>query len=206
MKRMPMSRALVVSLAFGAIALGVGTAAVEPPRQPASAAHAVGAEPAQLLRELAGTWEVRQRMWPAPGSGSVSLPAAKAQRVLVHDGYVEEEMTLADDADGEQFARRAVFAYNDVKQAYEYFSIDSRLPQMMAYPIGEERPGGVIEFRLSEPFVAPAWGDDADVPFTGRVEFRPGKDRQVLRLYLKRMSAQPAEEFLAFEYIYTRAD
>lgn len=204
MKRMAMSRALAVSLAFGAIVLVASTAAAEPPRQPATAAHTVvRAEPVQLLRQLAGTWEVRQRMWPAPGSGPVSLPAAKAQRRLVHDGYVEEEMTPTD---GEQFTRRAVFAYNDVKQAYEYFSIDSRLPQMMAYPTGEERPGGVIEFRLSEPFVAPTWADDADVPFTGRAEFRPGEDRQVFRLYLKRMSAQPTEEFLAFEYIYSRAD
>ncbi|HVX45901.1 MAG TPA: DUF1579 family protein [Mycobacteriales bacterium] len=152
---------------------------------------------------LAGTWDVEQRMWTGPGSDPVPLPDATAHRYFVHGAFLVEDMTLADGAEGDPFTRHAVLSRNGVTQAFEYFSIDSRLPQMMAYPNGVEREGG-LWFVLPAPFVAPSWGEDSDVPFAARLEFRPDPERQVIRLYLRRLSARPTEEFVAFEYIYRR--
>ncbi|MQA81655.1 MAG: DUF1579 domain-containing protein [Streptosporangiales bacterium] len=129
------ARMVAVVLCLGALLLGPGAAAAEPPRGPdVRTAHvAVQAEHRALLTQLAGTWDVRQRTWAGPGSDPVTLPAATAHRRLVHDAYVEESMTLAENDDGEQFTRHAVITRNDVNQTFEYFSIDSRLPQMTAH-------------------------------------------------------------------------
>lgn len=193
-------------LCLGAVLFGLGPAAAGAPRQPPAhpASVTVSDKHRVLLDQLVGTWDVRQRMWTGPDSDPVTLPDAIAHRRLVHGAYVEEEMTLAEGADGEPFTRSAVISWNGVNQSYEYFSLDSRLPQMMMYPTAAER-GGSFWFPLEEPFVAPTWGDDSDVPFTARLQLRPGEHQQVVRLYLRRLSAEPTEEFLAFDYVYTRA-
>jgi hypothetical protein len=191
--------AAVMCLGLGAL-LPISGSAAAPPQ----AAKVAQLDSTTVLQEMAGTWNVRQRMWTGPDSAPVPLPAATARRRFVHGAYLQEDMTLAAGTDGDPFTRHAVLSRNAVNQTFEYFSIDSRLPQMMMYPTGAERRGG-LWFTLPAPFVAPAWGEDADVPFKARLQVQPGRDRQVVRLYLRRLSAQPTEEFLAFEYIYTRA-
>jgi hypothetical protein len=197
MKLRSHTRALAVVLCLGAFLTGSGFAAAGPPQ-------AAPLDRGALLREMAGTWDVQQRMWTGPGTAPVPLPAAVAHRHLVHGAFLEEDMTLAPGAEGDPFTRHAVLSRNDVPRSFEYFSIDSRLPQMMAYPNGADR-GGDLWFTLPAPFVAPSWGSDSDVPFAARLEVRPGADRQIVRLYLRRLSAQPTKEFVAFEYIYRRA-
>ena len=109
----------------------------------------------------------------------------------------------------DSFTRAAYFNYNAVNQQYEYFSLDSRAPQMMneksqaAEGQGKLGKEGISLYGGS--FVAPRWGEATNAEFmyrltVGEVE----KDRQVVQLYLTPQSGGAAKEFLAFEYVYTR--
>lgn len=115
-------------------------------------------------------------------------------------------MELAQKPGPEPFTRTAYFNYNAVNQQYEYFSLDSRAPQMMneQSKAGEGQGNDGIALYGGR-FVAPRWGEATNVAFlyrltVGLVE----KDRQVVQLYLTPQSGASAKEFLAFEYVYTR--
>src|SRR5262245_16883448 len=84
-----------------------------------------------LFQQMVGTWDVQQRMWPASGAQAINLPPAIARRHLIGDAYLEETMELASESKEGTFTRNAFFNYNAVNQQYEYFSIDTRAPQMM---------------------------------------------------------------------------
>ncbi len=162
------------------------------------------AEPAAFLAAMAGEWTVRQRMWPASGAAAVELPAAVATRRLVGGAFLEETMTpLAADAGG--FTRTALVVYNAVVQQYEYVSIDTRAPQVMAYIApGANRVGKDMVHLTGSTFTAPQWGEARNVGFRYRAELGPVLDgRQEFRLFLTPLAAG-AKEFLAFEYVYTR--
>jgi hypothetical protein len=179
-----------------------------------SAAHAQNAAPSKisapaLLQQMVGTWNVQQRMWPGFGAEPVNLPPAVARRRLVEGIFLEEVMESAQKSGQDSFTRTAYFNYNAVNQQYEYFSLDSRGPQMMnekSYEAeGQSQPGkGGIKLYGGS-FVAPRWGDATNAAFmyrltVGEVE----KDRQVVQLFLTPQTGQGAKEFLAFEYAYTR--
>lgn len=206
MNRTQIARTIAVVLSLCSVLLGTGNAAADLPHHKGGPGAQVGIqdEPRDLLSQLDGTWNVQQRMWTGPDSDPVTLPAATVHRRFVRSSYVEEKMELAKGVESDPFTRSATVSWNVVTQTYEYFSIDSRLPQMMTYPTATEHAGS-LWFTLREPFVAPTWGNDSDVPFTARLRLQPGAHRQVVRLYLKRLSAEPTEEFVAFEYIYTHA-
>jgi hypothetical protein len=163
-----------------------------------------------LIRQMDGTWDVRQRMWPAAGASAVNLPSAVAQRHLIGGTFIEEIMELPAGSKDEPFTRIAYFNYNPVNQQYEYFSIDTRAPQMMSEksyePSGQSKIGDRETINLlGESFVAPRWGESSNVAFRYRLEIGPvEKDHQLARLYLTPQSASGAKEFLAFEYEYTR--
>ena len=53
---------------------------------------AVAQEAPQRLQGMAGTWQVQQRMWPAPGAAAVELPPAVARRQLIDGKYLQEIM------------------------------------------------------------------------------------------------------------------
>jgi hypothetical protein len=80
---------------------------------------------------MVGTWKVQQRMWPGFGAQAIDLPTAIARRHLLTGGFLEEVMEPAKKSGKESFNRTAYFNYNTVTQRYEYFSLDSRAPQMM---------------------------------------------------------------------------
>jgi hypothetical protein len=91
----------------------------------------------------------------------------------------------------------------------EYFSLDTRAPQMMnekSYEAGVQsktHEGGITLHEDS--FVAPRWGETTNAPFRYRLTIGGvEKDRQVVQLYLTPQSGEGAKEFLAFEYVYTR--
>lgn len=163
-----------------------------------------------LMQQMVGKWNVQQRMWPGSGAEAITLPPAIARRRLVEGAFLEEIMEPAQKSGQESFTRTAYFNYNAVNQQYEYFSLDSRAPQMMnekSYGAGiQNNPhdkGGITLYGGS--FVAPRWGAATNVAFlyrltVGEVE----KDRQVVQLYLTPQSGESAREFLAFEYVYTR--
>jgi hypothetical protein len=88
-----------------------------------------------LMRQMAGTWEVQARMWPGPNAKAVELPPAIAHRELIRDAYLQETMEPKQSSEGSPFTRVAYFSYNWINRQYEYFSLDSRLPQMMSYVI-----------------------------------------------------------------------
>lgn len=188
--------ALLASL-LGLFALDVaaaGEAAAAPPGLP------------PLLSEMSGTWNVEQTMWPAAGSPPVRLPPAVARRRVVNDAFVEEVMEATQ---GEPFTRVAYLAYNTVDQQYEYFSLDTRAPQMMtersAGPRAADDAGALVLYGGM--FVAAEWGSARDAPFRYRLVVEPVRSaRQRVRLYLLPLSGSGrAAEFLAFEYVYTRA-
>lgn len=158
-----------------------------------------------LVRQMVGTWDVQSRMWPAPDAEAVDLPPATARRQVVGDAFLQEVMEPADTSGQASFTRIAYFSYNPINQQYEYFSLDSRLPQMMCYVVpgtNKARDGGVELAGTS--FVAPEWGTEKNVPFMYRLTVGPiQENRQVVRLFLTKQTGQ-SKEFLAFEYVYSR--
>jgi hypothetical protein len=159
---------------------------------------------------MAGEWSVSQRMWRGPGVEATSLPPAVAHRRLLGSAILQEEMDLAPGEKADSFTRMAYFEYNAVTSQYEYFSIDSRAPQMMnerSYRDDAQNGTGgpAISLWGSGIFVAPKWGDATNAAFRYRLKISPvQQNRQIVQLYLTPVSGESAKEFLAFEYIYTR--
>ena len=163
-----------------------------------------------LVQQMSGTWDVRQRMWPSAVAKAIDLPPAVAHRVLIGNAILQEVMTLASESRETPFTRVAYFDYNAVNQQYEYFSLDTRAPQMMtersraAAPQGKSQHRGMLTLYGGR-FVAPQWGESKNVPFRYRIVVgRVEKEQQAVRLYLTPQSGANAGEFLAFEYVYTR--
>jgi hypothetical protein len=158
-----------------------------------------------LIQQMTGTWNVRQRMWPGAGANASDMAPAIAHRRLVEGLFVEEVMEPAERGGPEPFTRTSYFNYNPVTRQYEYFSLDSRLPQMMNERSKSSGPveAGTDGIKLyGGRFVAPRWGDATNVEFTYRLTMGEVRDdRQVVHLYL---TPRTGREFLAFEYVYTR--
>ena len=194
----------VMTCSLGCVALHSVVSAQDAPQ------HTYGKNSAPtLIQQMVGTWNVRQRMWPGPGAEAINLPPATARRRLVEGAFLEEIMEPPQKSGPESFTRTAYFNYNAVNQQYEYFSLDSRAPQLMmekSYEAAVQSgpvTGGIKLYGGS--FVAPRWGEAKNAAFiyrltVGGVE----KDRQVVQLYLTPQSGEGAKEFLAFEYVYTR--
>ena len=203
---MPATRIFSLSLLLCAAlvpGLAVTTSAAPPKAAPAAAAD-TGAT--ALLRQMAGTWDVRQRMWPGAGAPVVDLPPAVVERHLVGGAFLEETMQLAPGAKQTPFTRTAYFNYNAVTHRYEYASMDTRAPQLMveksAAPYGNT--DGTIVLQGGR-FLAPKWSAATNVTFRYRLWIGPVEhDRQTVRLYLTPLSGAAGKEFLAFEYVYAR--
>jgi hypothetical protein len=157
-----------------------------------------------LLREMAGTWDVKEWMWPGPGASPMALPAAIAHRRLVGSKFLQESMTGLPGS-GDPFDRIAFFDYNPVSGQYEYFSLDTRAPQMMnERSVEPAKPGRPIDL-YGGIFVATQWGSATNVPFRYRLSVGPIQgNSQTVELYLTPMRAAGGPEFLAFKYLYTR--
>lgn len=158
-----------------------------------------------LMRQMSGTWQVQARMWPGRDAKAVDLPPAVARRELIRDAYLQETMEPGEKSEGAPFTRVAYFSYNWINQQYEYFSLDSRLPQMMSYalPGANKTRDGNVELSGTS-FVAPEWGVQKNVPFMYRLAIGPVEsNRQVIQLFLTEQSGE-GSEFLAFEYVYRR--
>ena len=176
--------------------------------QPASPDKSTPTPP--LVRRMAGTWKVEQRMWPGSGAYAITLPAAVARRRVVRGGFLEEVMEGIPGSQ-EPFTRIANFNFNAVTRRYEYVSLDSRAPQMMTEK--SEAEGAPSKMREDDEisldgdlFVAPRWGNSTNVTFRYRLVIGGVlKDRQVVRLFLTPQSKDAGKEFLAFEYVYTRS-
>lgn len=164
-----------------------------------------------LIRKMVGAWEVRQRMWPISGDEATELPSTVAQRRLIGGVFLQEVMKPAPESKEEPFTRIAYFNYNAVSQQYEYFSMDSRAPQMMnerSYDAGVQGkmhdPGEMILYG-EDTFVIPQWGEATNVAFRYRLVMgEVENNRQIVRLHLTPQSGESLKEFLAFEYVYTR--
>ena len=158
-----------------------------------------------LMRQMTGTWQVRSRMWPGPNAKAVDLPPAVARRELIRDTYLQEVMEPGGKSGEPAFTRVAYLSYNLINQQYEYFSLDSRLPQMMSYalPGANKTREGKVEL-IGTIFVVPEWGAEKNVPFMYRLTIGPiESNTQVIQLFLTRQSGQ-SSEFVAFEYVYSR--
>jgi hypothetical protein len=159
-----------------------------------------------LIQQMVGTWSVQSRMWPGAHAKAVELPPAVARRELIADAFLREVMGPADERSAQdRFARVAYFSYNVMNRQYEYFSLDSRLPQMMSYavPGANKMRSGKVELAGTS-FVAPEWGADKNVPFMYRLAIGPVENgQQTMQLFLTEQGGRN-EEFLAFEYVYRR--
>ncbi|MFL6679843.1 MAG: DUF1579 family protein [Burkholderiaceae bacterium] len=171
-------------------------------------AHAQDAPP--LLERMAGTWDVRQRMWPGPGAVAVELPRAVARRQLLDGKYLEESMEAAapDGPPSAAFHRHALLAYNPVAKRYEYTSLDSRAPQLMTEigaPQPASDPGGPVVLQGGR-FLAPDWGGSRNVSFRYRLTIGPVQPdgTQTVQLHLTPETVLPKKAFVAFEYVYTK--
>jgi hypothetical protein len=170
----------------------------------------IGAEEApRLVPQMVGTWDVVQHMWPGPNSAPTALPAAIAVRHLVGDPLLQETMEAVPGSK-QRFTRVANFGYNAVTRQWEYFTWDSRAPQMMSEKsrasVGSDRSSEQSTIRLyGGTFVAPLWGLMKNMAFRYRFTLGPIHDgRQFARLYLTPQSGPSEKEFLAYEYVYTK--
>jgi hypothetical protein len=194
---------LVASIACGSLLTTVACADGAPLGENAN-------EAAALIQEMVGTWNVRQRMWPGAAAKAIDLPPAIAHRALIESSILQEVMTLAPESSETSFTRVAYFEHNDVNRQREYFSLDTRAPQMMnersrASDASDKSPNRGALTLYGGRFVAPQWGESKNVPFRYRIVVaRVEKAQQVVRLYLKPQSGANIKEFLAFEYVYTR--
>src|SRR5258708_1289821 len=110
----------------------------------------------------------------------------------------------------EAFTRVAYFLYNEVNQQYEYFSLDTRGPQMMMErtqdaggPVAAQRNAAVN--MQGSFFVAPQWGEGKKGTFRYRLTVPEiANNPRGVRLFFPRLASEPWGEFLAFEYFYTR--
>jgi hypothetical protein len=162
-----------------------------------------------LLQTMQGNWTVTQKMWPGSGQQALDLPPAIAHRRIIQKSFLEEVMEPVHAGAQDAFNRTSYVEFNSTSHKFEYFSLDSRLPQMM-----NER-SGVVDSSLpadgwikldGSHFVAPTWGKSQNVPFHYRLAIGAVRDdRQVVRMYLTPESGIDRKEFLAFEYVYTRA-
>jgi hypothetical protein len=200
--RKPVVHALSLMLLAGVCHLLLPSAAQA---QNASRSSGGDAAPPALIQQMAGTWNVRQRMWAGPRADATDLTPAIAHRRLVEGVFLEEVMEPAETGGPEPFTRTSYFNYNAVTRRYEYFSLDSRVPQMMnerSEGSGPVEPGTDGIKLQGGRFVAPRWGDATNVEFTYRLTMGEIQDdRQIVHLYL---TPRAGREFLAFEYVYTR--
>ncbi len=165
----------------------------------ALATTAAFAQTPPLLQQMAGTWNVEQRTSREAGAPPQSLPPAVAHRRVVAGAWLDEAMESVDAGGEGRFTRHSVINYNAVDQRYEYFSIDSRAPQMM-----NER-GSSAASMAGGTFVAPGPGPAEGRTFGYRIAVGNIEgDRQVVRLFLTPRSGPARDEFLSFEYVYTR--
>ncbi len=158
-----------------------------------------------LMEQMVGTWNVQQRMWTGPDAKPIDLPPAVASRRLIGNAFLEEAMEPAQESEDAQFTRTAYLNYNAINRQYEYFSLDSRAPQMMTYvaPGANRITNDKVELSGGV-FVAPEWGKAKNVPFIYRLTVGEVKDnQQIVQLFLTEQSVS-AKEFLAFEYVYVR--
>lgn len=163
-----------------------------------------------LVQHMAGTWSVTERMWPSPGAAPIALAPVIARRRLVGGAFLQEIMEPVAGANDAAFTRIAYLDYNVVDRQYEYFSLDTRAPQMMIEKSttiearGTALPGGTLDL-YGGTFVAPRWGGFVDTAFRYRLVIGDVEaGRQVVQLYLTPLSATAGKEFLAFQYVYTR--
>lgn len=163
-------------------------------------------ETSPLLAEMVGTWDVEQQTWAGPNVEAMELPAAVANRRLVSGAYLQEEMTLAPNASGDPFDRSSYLNYNGVSGYYEYFSVDSRAPQQMHYKAPKGSMGVEDTTKLDGGiFTAAEWGDLKNVTFRYRAEISPIEEgHQIFRLFLTPTRGNDPQEFLAFQYNYTK--
>lgn len=116
-----------------------------------------------IIQKMVGDWYLSQRIWRGPEAQATDLPPAVAHRRFLGGTILQEEMTLVPGEKGDQFTRMSYFDYNAVTRQYEYFSIDSRAPQMMnerSYGDETQKEAGDQSLSLwGGIFVAPKWGD-----------------------------------------------
>jgi Protein of unknown function (DUF1579) len=166
--------------------------------------------PPPLIQQMIGTWDVRQQMWPGADAQPIELPGAVAERVLVGNSILQEIMTAASKSSEAPFTRVAYFDYNPVSRQFEYFSLDTRAPQMMNERSratgGQGHAAQAAALTLyGGRFVAPQWGPAQNVPFRYRIVIGAlDRDQQTVRLYFTPQSGTNSNEFLAFEYVYRR--
>lgn len=172
--------------------------------------YALANGPTALISEMAGTWDVQQRMWPGPDTQPVVLAGAVARRQLIGDTFLREDMEAAFPSASDAFTRVAYLNYNDVSHRYEYVSIDTRAPQMMTYRspvVMDQDKVRATGLRVDGGrFFVPQWGSLRNVTFNYRLTIGAVEQgRQVVNLYLTpQLSKTASKEFLAFEYVYTR--
>ena len=198
-----MNETLRTALASVAVSLLVLLAPIARCAESASLGSGAATVPS-LIAEMAGTWEVREWMWTAPGAPAIVLPAALARRTLVGGKFLEETMTSKAGSRA-AFSRISFFDFNAMTGRYEYFSIDTRAPQMMnERSVEPAEPDGMLEL-YGAVFVAPQWGAATNVPFRYRLIIGPiHGNTQIVELYLTPIPAAQSRGFLAFKYLYTR--
>src|SRR5438552_16529338 len=60
-----------------------------------------------LIRDMAGTWQVQQKMWPGADKDPVTVPSAVAHRRLLVGLFSEEVMENVPQAEGDSVRRFA---------------------------------------------------------------------------------------------------
>lgn len=157
-----------------------------------------------LLETAAGVFDVHSRLWPAPGADPLVTDAV-ARRRLISGMYLEEVMEPRPGA-AETFSRVCYLGFNPLSRRWEYVSLDTRIPVQLMYELSTDHTLGdrsTVVLHLPA-FALPGWGTEV----TGQTVRQRREivladpDRQEVRQY---WTLPDAPEYLAVEYVYTRA-
>jgi hypothetical protein len=158
---------------------------------------------ARLLGELVGTWDVEQRVWAAAGADPLLLPPMVAERRLIGDAYLEEDLEPKPGSEQEPFTRLAFLFFNLTIRRFEYVSMDTRFPGIMferSFDEGCDNDTIALDIDM---FVLPGFGSEltAQAVKQRRLLTMQDADTTTVKQYWT-ACAQP--EYLAVEYIYRR--
>jgi hypothetical protein len=159
------------------------------------------------LQKLAGLWDVTMTLKLAPDAQPQITKGLVAERTM-HGLYLEERMHPAAGSSIPAFERIDYLTWDPVQTRWEYASMDSRVPVGIMFGRGFDRASGRGVGPASEitvyfdNFANPGFGEPGSVMRARHVDYLESNDHHVKQQYWTRLGAP---EWLAVEYVYTRA-
>lgn len=153
------------------------------------------------LDPMVGTWQVQQTVRATAYAKPVVYNDIRAHRSWMEgDGVLQEVMEGT--SNGKHFTRLALLTYNNIEQKFELASTDTRTPGVMTLQNMSDDGSNTLTFYQTFTLGGRGRelsGQTVKLRHVLRLE---NSDRQVMQQY---WTLPATKEFLAIEYLYTRA-